>query len=866
MSRNFIIGIIVVILLGGLAGYIAFQIHQRSMISQGETLFERGEYQKIIDLFGPAAEGVSRSEDERMLVARSLYRLGRYEEALKVLDPLLQFREEHPEALALAGWINLKQDSYLQAQGKFNTLREKGEVAVAEAGLAGVALIRSERRKKSDLNEAEIHLREAINRNKNIPQAYMLLTELKLIRHNHEEAIEAAQKAVDLAPNWSEPYTYLGRAYLNAGMSEKAEKAFKKSGASENETQYYLALSLYYQGRLTEALSLFVELSQLDNEIAKKALENAAKIRIVQGEIEHAANDLERYIDIYELNPITGIQLFEIYSRLGRMDEAEKLLNRIVSGWLFVSEAQLEKGNLLLRQGNTRKAKSAYFSALDSDPSNYLAHYNLGCIAFAQGEFYQAPGFFEASFRDVEDFYPGKVNLVMSYLQLGREPDAMVLLQKLSQEHPDNAIVLNARALERFHAGYPEVSLERIEASLEAQPGQALPFIIRGEVFLRLFQFERALSSFEEALNLNPGNFRAKLGLAHNRFRLSSIQKASSIYAELTNLHGEIESSLYTQVLNGRALVNALTGERSEAMNTWDAFTGQSEIGRQLAAVNIAFLAGSNPTESDIERLESAVKEKNPIPEAYFNLALFHELRENTEAADETYQELIGQFDSYLPALLNYGNLLYKRGLYERAITQYEEGRKGNPNRVDLLNNEAVSFEKLNNHRKCRELLVAAQKREPNSVNVRINQAMLALKTGNLEEAESHLQKMKSIGMPEGLLYVTEGLIEAKKSNWNEAEDLLDSAHQSNLSDPYAPLNHGIILAKLERYTEAEEALLEARAMNPSLAVTHRALGLLYCKLGLYDEAKESLDVSLQLDPTQNELLKIVEQIQNWQS
>ncbi len=865
MSKNLIVLTLIVVILGCLIGFIAFRIHQRSVISQGRLLFEQGKYQEVIDNLGPDVQGTSYAADERMLVARSQYRLGRYQEAQETLQPLLVFGQEDPRAIALSGWLFLEEGSFLKAQSKFMMLSDLGKKAKAEAGLAGVALLRSEGRRKSELNEAEIHIREAINLDQSIPEAYLVLSELKTIRNDYEAAIESAQKAVELSPHWSKPYVALGKAYLGENRSQEAEEAFKKAGASEEETQYYLALSMYYQGRLNESLEIFDQLSSMESELAKNSLNNAAKIQVALGENEKAIRNLREVINRFELDPTSGMQLFEIYARQKRYEEGERLLREIVSDWPFIGEAQLERGNLLLQQNDLREAYDAYRSVLDSDQTNYWAYYNLGCISVARSELYQAPEYFEASLRDIQNFFSGEINLALSLLAVGRESDAILILQNLNQNYPENPLVLNARALERFHAGYPDISLQLLDESLQSQPDQPLSFIIRGEIFLRLYQFEKARDSFLSALKKDPENYRAQVGLGHAFFRLGMYQEAETIYSRLLKEEDRLVPEMYTEVRNGNALILAKSNDLATALKIWDTLEAISEISRQLAAVNSACFVGNQPTQMELDKLETAAQEKNPIPESFFNLAYYQASMEKESEAVTTYQALLEQYDSYLPALYNYANLQNRRGLFERAVELYQKARKGNPERIDLLNNEAVSSARLQDTQRAKELLDEAQELNPNSVNIRFNQFILAVNSDEIEEAQEILTQSKSLGIPISVLRLMEGLLESKRNNWVKAESLFEQAAQYDAMDAYALLNQGITLVKLENYSEAEQILIAAREVDSSLPAIHRALGLLYCHMGLFEEAQESLHAALRLDPNQNDLQNIIKQIQEWQ-
>ncbi len=868
MSRNLIILLVAVVLLVGIATTIALKIHRRTMISEGENLFRNGEYQRVVDELETQVSGNAWAMKERMLVARSLYRLRQYDRAQEVIDPLLQFGKEETEALALSGWIWLKKDSFLRAQERFEKIYDRDKEAEAEAGLGAVALLRSEGYKRADLDEARRRLEKAMELDSSIPQVYVLLADVLCIQHEYDEAVKVAFQGVKISPYWSDIHVMLGRCYLLAGNGKRARESFEEAlqkGAAEAETKFYLARSIYFQGRIKEALSLWDELIRNGGDIAREARIDAAKVSLVLGQTDRAVSYLQALLK-EKLNLIQGIQLYEIHVRLGRPLEAEHLLQELVTGWPFSSGVQLETGNRMLASGELSRAYSAFQNALDNDPANYWANYNLGCISIAQGYTYQAPEFFQLSSREFGRFFPCRINLVLSLLAVGREVETRPLLQDLVLKFPENPMVFQAQALERFLAGFPVVSLQRIQNSLESEPDQAIPFIIRGEIFLRLFQFEEAYKNFQTALDIDPLNIRAKVGLAHAFFRMGETQKAGEIYEELLTRENDLTTALYIEIHNGDALIDAMDGDYATALNTWETIQTLNDVSRQLATVNTAVYGGFESSSSEMDDLTKATLLQNPIPEGFYNLALLQEQSGQTDAAITTYEQGIDKYPSFIPALYNLADLYRQNGRYIDSISLFEQTIKTAPNRVDVLNNLAAAHEKNQEYDRVEELLQNAVEIDRYNPTLYFNQAITALNEENLAEAEAKLVDLRTLGTSSGSDRILEGLIFAKRGEWNKAEKAFADARAKMPRDPYAALNHGVALTELHQYSDAEQALQDALTCDPSLAASYRVLGLLYCRLGLYDEAEESLQASLNLDSEQIELQTIVKQIRGWKN
>ncbi|MGC9329452.1 MAG: tetratricopeptide repeat protein, partial [Candidatus Hinthialibacter sp.] len=599
--------IVSILIIGFLVGYIVHRVQRQNLISEAQRLFNQGAYQELLNKVQPSIQEDARAADERILAAESYYRMRQYDEAQKMLDPLIRAGQEDPRALALSGWLWVKKKSPLQAQVRFEKARSMGLEAEAEGGLGAVSLLNSENYRNNLLNAAQSHLKKSITLDPNNPKVYLVFAELRLVKRELDEAISLTQKAVRLAPCWSEPHGMLGRIYLLQGKHEEAEKAFKESqqwGGSKEETQYYLALSVYYQSRIEESLALLEELIQDGQEMVKEALVDAGKIAWLVDESK-TVDYLQRAWTM-QPDPQTGLQLYEIYSRMDRREEAEAVLKELITGWPFLSLAQLETGHIFWRQNETNRAYSSYQNVLEQDGRNFWANYNLGCLVPRRGDFGQAPDFFEAAVREYEDFFPAQINMILGKIAVDRVMELEDQIHDLLERYPQNSYLLLSRALERFASGDSKSALEFLERSLAAEQNQAAPFVIRGEILLRLFLFENALDSFEEANRLDEANIRAQLGKAHAAYRLGDFSTSEKVYEALFNHLASLTLEQQAEVQNGLASIALERGEYQKAIEIWEKLGRENqELARQFSAANKGLIEEENPDPAAMEDLKT---------------------------------------------------------------------------------------------------------------------------------------------------------------------------------------------------------------------------------------------------------------------
>ncbi len=867
-SKSFIITLSLVVVLGIIAGVIAYKIHRANVLSEAETLFKRGDYNGVISMFQESLG----SPEERLFVARSHYRVHQFDQAQEALDPLIEYGKEHPEALALSGWIWLEKGSYAQAKKRFDQIEEVTDSrqfqALAQAGKGGVAYVRSEGVRSKDINEAKALLTRNLIEEFPIPEAYIYLAEVHHFHHEFERASEAAQKAVDLAPRWSKPYVVLGKSYLYDKMYNSAEDAFEQAlhyGALEEETKYYLAQSQYFQGQLQDALNRLQEIIDLEGEMQRKALEDAARIHMILDQHQQA---LDYFMQAWEIqqNPVTGFQIFEIHTRQDHHSEAKELIRTLTRRWSFLAEAQLEKGNLLLKDGKYNDAYSAFNNVLDHDSQNVWANYNLGWLSFQEEKQFQTTDFFAVTAKNAEDFFPAQINYVISLLANKNLSEARVHIQDLVEEYPQNPHVIQIQALEHFLSNEYEACLERLNQVLDSQHQQASSWIIRGEVLMRMFEFEKARESFSKALEVDEDSILALLGLAHSSFRIGDVAQAQEIYQALNEKPDLLNSEMQTEVRNGLALCFLYQDYISNALDIWDQLENEAGWAKQMAVVNSTLVDAINPTSLDIEELEDLIseREREPLPETYYNLAIYYDKLGQRSEARNTYETLISRYPHFIYGLFNLAEHYRKRGRFHEAVTLFERARKMEPEWLDALNNEAAAYMNDDQFSQAYDLLQEAVAIDEESTMIQYNLSLVALHQNDSQKAQEHLEKLRQRGAVSNYTTMIEGLILARNQEWREAAQKFTSAVEQNEKDPYAPLNLGICLVKLKRYRQAEEALRMAVDRDPSLAVPHRALGMLYCQLGLFEEAKTMFEVSLHLEPDQQKIRTLLDQIQGW--
>lgn len=154
------------------------------------ALIKREDWQAAVDFINQIPEN-ERTEDEKKNLVKVLTKLGRYEEALQAVTPLLEKNAENIELISLSSNALMNLGRYEEAGRRLDKVWNE---------------ILNE--KKSD----EVTMRGMIF----------------FYQKNYDKAVETLNKAVELNPENVAAYNSLARVYAAQGKAEKAEEFTKK--------------------------------------------------------------------------------------------------------------------------------------------------------------------------------------------------------------------------------------------------------------------------------------------------------------------------------------------------------------------------------------------------------------------------------------------------------------------------------------------------------------------------------------------------------------------------------------------------------------------------------------------------------------
>jgi Flp pilus assembly protein TadD len=206
-------------------------------------------------LFGPKR---SDTYEARKRLARELVARQDWPAAFFYASQLHQEAPEDPEVLVLRGIVYRERGLPGEAEADLKeALQKEKRLPEAHAALG----IMYDMTNRGEL--AEPHHREAVNLAADNPNYLNNLGFSLFLRHKNREAIEAYQRAVRLSPTSGRIRTNLGFAYAAMGDLPRASREFEM-GAAPAEAKNNLGFAYEQRGDLTNAYSLYIEALRLD--------------------------------------------------------------------------------------------------------------------------------------------------------------------------------------------------------------------------------------------------------------------------------------------------------------------------------------------------------------------------------------------------------------------------------------------------------------------------------------------------------------------------------------------------------------------------------------------------------------------------
>jgi tetratricopeptide (TPR) repeat protein len=387
-------------------------VRKQRYLDSGNQAFAEGKYQHAIIEYRNAVDIDGSFGEARKRLAEAYARIGDAPRAF----------EQYVRAADL-----LPNDVQLQlTAGTFLLASRKPEDALARADLAlklepdniQAHLLRGNALAGlTSFDDALKAIEEAIRLDPGRSTTFTHLGRVEFARGRRNEAESAFKRAVELAPKSVDAHLALANFYWAVGNAKETEAVLVAALAAEPDNgpaNRAMAAFTIAAGRYRDAEQYLVRIAAVSDDVAADFA--LADYYIVSGRAKEAVKHLESLGAQQLKAPEVEERLARAHAAAGDFQKAQTLVADVLAKNSSSLDAQLLKGQLLMREGRGDEALAVIKSAAAANPGSAEAQFDLGRFYQTRGDTAAA----EAAFQEVLRINPraGAAQVEIAKLQL----------------------------------------------------------------------------------------------------------------------------------------------------------------------------------------------------------------------------------------------------------------------------------------------------------------------------------------------------------------------------------------------------------------------------------------------------------------
>ena len=599
------------------------------------------------------------------------------------------------------------------------------------------------------IGEAERLAKEVLAKDNNSIEGHILMGSILFAQNQKDKAFEELNHAIQIDPKRVESYLSMAKAYIANKDPQKAEEFFTRAiqingNSSLAHTEYGKFLAQTNRNSEAEAeLRKAVDVGPND----RNARFMLASYYLVTRQLDKAEDAYKAVAALEPDKPESQAVLADYYSAVGRPNDAVRMYKEILSkspdfllGRYRLAEIMLVNGDpqgangqidealkkdphdrqaLLLRarvkaQSNQPdQLKSAIEDLKDvlrQEPNSRPGLYFMAQINFSLGLIDQARAFTSELEKTYPDYLPAKLMQLQVTLSTGDQKAAVALanelLARLDKTAPDNdnspQLLAEIREKTYLSRGSAQLQLKNadaarkdFEAARDIAPKDPVVYNSLALVSVAQNKLPDAISSFENALNVDATNFDALNGLIALYAKSQQLDKAHarvdqalSSYPNMASLH-----YLKAQVYGFQQNVASVEAELNKALELDPNYLAAYSA---LASLYI----NSKQEDRAIAQYQKIVSLRPENPTPYTLIGILEDQRKNYDQAEQNYRKALEKDPNAVIAANNLAWLyaVTGRGNLDEALRLAQGVVQKNPNVAGFIDTLGWVLYKKNLH------------------------------------------------------------------------------------------------------------------------------------------------------------------------
>lgn len=394
------------------------------------------------------------------------------------------------------------------------------------------------------MQEAEQDLRTGLSKDDTDSLAWRYLGDVLRMGNRPQEALEAYNRVVALAPRDSVAINNRGIVHEMLQQPEQAladyEQAVKMFPGNVtfrgNASLMHRKLGNFEAAdrHLVEALEIHQDASP---QIRAELLEQRGETARLAGNFPLALQCFNEVLEIDSQNAGVFNTRGICQHHLGKYREAIQDYSRSLELSADRPIVHINRGDSWVKLGEFQNAVQDYDKAVELDPQISLAYNQRGILHLERGDYSSAVRDFRKALEVNADDRVARGNLAVA-LRLNEEyAEALDVYARVVELDPENPATLWGRGECYRNLGRTEEAEADYRASLKLDRNYTLAWIGLGDLFESQDEFEEALEYYEEALKLEPQDKWALYRKGFCLTMLDEYEEAIPVYTQVLQLN-----------------------------------------------------------------------------------------------------------------------------------------------------------------------------------------------------------------------------------------------------------------------------------------------------------------------------------------
>jgi len=533
---------------------------------------------------------------------------------------------------------------------------------------------------KNDLNAATIELKNALQKDANMPEARWILGKTYLELGNGI----AAEKEFTRAQSLGFTHPDFQRLNLQSQLLQREYKTVIERINAITESERSAGI-LVVQGNAylgvgdtNSALNNFLKAQNLDSTNVD-ALSGLTRVAFINGQMEQADKYIEEAMALEPDN-------VEVWNLKGRSALFKN--DPVAAEKAFSHAAKLAEHNLTAQFGLTRallaqeKIEEAMvpIKAVESRFAKHpVTRYFRAYIALQNNEVEKAKDYLRTALQ-VQPNHPESLFMMSRILYgEGKLDQANEHITPYLQENPDNLAAIKLKSAILVNLNQPGKAIEMLEKTVAGNPDDPRLHALLGTTYVRAGNPERGIEILEEALAMAGGNAaELKTQLAIARLSAGATDMAISDLESAIELEPDFVNADILLILS-----HMRAGEYEKAATAAGNFAKKAPDNPMPFNLMGAAYMGMNEPGKAREKFNQALKLNPDYIPALSNLATL-ELREGqNEAAETRFLKILAIDPDNTKALVQMARLEAKRGNNDRIVDYLQRARASSDSAVE---------------------------------------------------------------------------------------------------------------------------------------------------------------------------------------